>query len=293
MADTFLPAELRVRTRLSVGAFLLGGLLLFTLAFAAAYALLDPWTLDELLRPALDGLVVVVVLLAAALVTLIAVLLARSRSVQRDNSEGLRLLSLGKAAEAEALFLALERKNRWIWSLRIPARWNVAMSQLLQGHFDDTLRRCALLGGEPYCKRGVPHVWEGLPSVVALCYALRGRLDEADAALAEQQRRRVQRHLMSWVLPQAVIACRRGRVAEALPLFEAEPRALEAAYAGVLGRALRLVHAYALTEVGRPLPAGLRAAIGFVDEADIAWALEWPELDRWVRDSGLPGVRAA
>jgi len=291
--DSRLPAELCVRRRPSAGALLLGALLVFTLVFAAGYLLLDPYTFAALLDPVNTVMWSIVFVLAALLVVLAGLVLARSRGIQRDSSEGLRFLAIGRAAEAEAIFSRIERRNRWLWSVRIPARWNCAVSLLVQGRFDEALRRFALLSAEPYNERALPQIWEGLPSMVALCYALRGRLDEAEAALAEQERRRVQRHLMTWVLPQAVIACRRGLHEEVVRVLESEPRALETVYGSVLGRALRVVHAFSCEQAGRQVPPELRGAIGQLADGDVAWAREWPALDRWLRDGGWGSGRAA
>ncbi len=273
-----LPQELQGRQRLSFVTYPLLAVLLFVLLFAGAYHTLDPWTLNDLLEPVIDWLVAVVLALAVAVVALLVVLRARLPAINQTNSEGLRLLALGRHGEAAAIFAAVERRHRWMWSVRIVARWNLAMALLLQGRIDQALAGYGGLHREPYA-RALAYVWEGLPSQVALCYALRGGFAEAEGALAEQRRRRVQTHLVSWVLPEAILHCRQGRPADAVALLEGQERALDGG--GSLARAIRLVHAFALSEVGAELQPALRAVVEGSSAADVAWAATWPAFTAW------------
>lgn len=224
-----------------------------------------------------------VVLVSGFLVFLLYVIRTSRRSTTL-NSQGLALLQAGDREGATRIFESVLAKGRGIWTVRVVALWNLAMVQLLDGAFDRAQERWSEIERVRY-RTGLRELYEGVPSLVALAHALVGRLDEARLALEEQQRRRTQVHLRSWVLPEAVILCRSGDPAAALARIDEDFRTLETSGSGHLLPAVRIVRAFAAARAGVDRPQ-LLAVLEPVPRRELGWTRSWPELLAWIEANG-------
>jgi len=219
--------------------------------------------------------------IAATVGALAVVLYARPAGFSRAILEATELRRSGRCAVSRQRCEELVGAARWRVGARSRARWELALVHLTDGNLDLALEQYGHLEREPL-RLAIPSIHRRVPAMAALCFALRGWLDETEVALKEHRRRCGEEPTDEWLLAWSVATCRRGNAAEVTTMLERDWPGIDAS--GDLSRILLVVRAFAAhladgSFEGPPDPS----AIG-------GWVRAWAELSEWI-DAGQRAAR--
>ncbi len=217
-----------------------------------------------------------------------AFVFSRPRGFSEAIREGEALLARGHSLAARQKFESLLGRARWQLAARASARWHLALAHLTEGNFTHALAEFDLLERQPF-RRAFPSIYEDVPAMVALCFALQGWLDETEGALREHRRRCGDRSTDLGLPAWAVAACRQGRPGEVAEGLGLNWGTLEASHPEHALRILRVVRAYAADRSGSDSAAPLEGAD---PSFATGWARQWNDLSVWIASFSSRSSRA-
>ncbi len=205
-----------------------------------------------------------------------------------SNQRAINLLNAGEVDSAADVFEDLARKRRFTHG-HVVFVYNCAVAALLQGRHQRALSIFNAVEASGQVRKAFMRNLEpNLYIEMGCCLALTGKLEEARRYLHRAS------HLLQppedgrLLFLEAVVAVRSGDFASAAARIDEQWRRAEGSLRGPTIRTLRLVHAFALRQLGqgssdkfRTLVAGAQPA----DRNDFRWStLQWPEFDDFVRE---------
>jgi hypothetical protein len=207
----------------------------------------------------------------------------RARRLNAENKRGIDLMAMGELRQAAETFRGLSR--RWLLPTVGP-KVNLGFALLRLGDLDGALD--AFAAAERSRLRWYRPV---VASFLALCDALRGDLDAADAWVAEAKGRASSPSSFTRVhlAAEAIVRLRRGDAPGAVQLLDASWGEIERSTAADMVRALRIVRALAAESGGAPaqVPDLLAGARPF-RAGEYAWlGAAWPEMARYLAANGF------
>ena len=214
---------------------------------------------------------------------IVGVFLWRVRRLNAGNKRGIDLMAIGEAGQAAEVFRGLSRA----WFLpTVGPKLNLGFALVRLGDLDGA--REALAAAERSRTRWYRPV---IASFLALCDALLGDLDAADAWVTESKRRASSPSSITRVhlAAEAIVRLRRGDALGAVQLLDASWGEIERSTAADMVRALRIVRAFAAESIGSPaLVPDLLAGARPFRPGEYAWlGARWPEMARYLDANGF------
>jgi tetratricopeptide (TPR) repeat protein len=287
------PSSFKIRRRFNaVGRLvLLWGLL--AALFVGLYFLLED--LRDADGPAQFAVPVVAAAVFALLIGVFLFYRRKALALARENNEGLALLGANRLDEAAALYERLAARAGNMHSLRALFLTNLGVVLLRKGETDRALGYLTTAHESGWLeKQKLFPNHAALLNALALGHQLKGDAATARDFLARAQRSVAPARRGMLLLTESVIAARAGDFAGVRTLTDANWTSAEGSLLAPQLRALRLVRAFALTQLAsggdeaevttlvagaRPMPAG---------EIDYL-AAEWPAFRAFLAQHGFAG----
>jgi hypothetical protein len=234
-------------------------------------------------------------LVFACLVAWVAWLAVATRRFNARHVPAVTRLNEGDLAGAEAELQALAARRFYPKGLRAMALYNAAVARMRSGDLDGAL---ALLERAHHGSFAVvrTHARELAMCTTASCYALRGDLDAAERIVVGGRPKVGATFADHLLLPEAILALRRGRPEEAAKRLESSWVRAEGTLQARSMRGLRLLRAFAVAQLDARTHAttlgmlldGLRP----VRRGEFDYmAVAWPELRAFLETHDLSAPR--